>query len=107
AGAIADIAAGRHPLIPDMTAADLARFDARAVERGATLSLEQLRAELRAARTVLLSAVEPLSDAQLYQPPGAAGDTASTVAGFLQVRANQDSARAGELALWRAASVEC
>jgi hypothetical protein len=105
ATAVRQIAGGEHPLIPDMTPEDLARFDARAVERGRTLPLEALRDELRAARGALLAAVEPLSEAQIYQPPHAAGDMTSTVGGFLQVRAGQDSARAGELALWRATLV--
>jgi hypothetical protein len=102
AEAITQIAQGEHPLIPDMTPADIARFDARAVERGRAGSLESLRGELHAARSALLAALEPLTEAQFYQPPVAAGDSVSTVGGFLTVRAAQDSARAGELALWRA-----
>ena len=101
-GAIGQIVRGEHPLIPDMSGEDIARFEARAVERGRTLTLEALRDEIRAARGALLALVEPMSEAQLYQPPVAAGDTTSTVGGFLQARAGQDSARAGELALWRA-----
>jgi len=60
------------------SAEDLARFEARAVERGRGLSLEALRDEVRTARAALLAVVEPLSDAQLVQPPTAAGDTTST-----------------------------
>jgi hypothetical protein len=101
-GAVGQIVRGEHPLIPDMSGEDVARFEARAVERGRGLSLEALRDEIRAARGALLALVEPLSEAQLYKPPVAAGDATSTVGGFLQVRAGQDSARAGELALWRA-----
>jgi hypothetical protein len=102
AGAIVQIMQGEHPLIPDMTPEDIARFDARAVERGRAGSLETRRGDLHAARSTLLAALEPITEAQLYQPPAAVGDTISTVGSFLNVRAAQDSARAGELALWRA-----